>query len=128
MILAQWTYTKNEWKAFLRSSAGKNNIFKRIVHFLLSRMLKTAPIVKITPEVLWIGGDQRHFNNTTHRLKQISIREANAVNMMEITYESHNNGRVSSNEIQIPIPKGSLKEAIEVEEKLNKIRDANQQG
>jgi hypothetical protein len=128
MTLANWTYTKDEWKAFIRSSARKNNMFNRMVHFFMSKSVQSAPVVRITPERVWIGNNEQHFSSGKNQLKQISICESDSVNIMQIIYERHNSRGISSNEIRIPVPRGRLKEAIEVEEKLNAVKKTIQQG
>jgi hypothetical protein len=114
MTLVHWTYTKEEWKAFLRSSKKRNNVFYRVVHYLFSPTVKFAPQVSITPEKVWIGNDQQYFSSSKHELRQIDLRHEGFINILAITY-----GRGGSNhEIRIPVPKGKLREAIEVQDRL----------
>ena len=119
MILAQWTYTKEEWKAFLQSTRKGNSLFGGLLHFLLSKIRKTAPVVRITPEMIWIGNDQQYFSSGRHTLTTVTIAEAGSVNIMAIRYAIKDGRPGSGHEIKIPVPKGKLKEAIEVEKKLN---------
>lgn len=114
MTLARWTYTKEEWKAFLRSSKKKDNIFNYAMHLFLAKTMKSAPIVSITPERISIGNNHQHFNSAKHRLRQIDLRDEGVINVLAITYDR----KGSIYEIKIPVPKGKLKEAIEVQERL----------
>ncbi len=114
MTLARWTYTKEEWKAFLRSSKKKNNIFKYAIHFFLAKMMKSAPIVSITPERVSIGNEHQHFSSGKHTLRQIDLRDEGIINVLAIIYDR----KGSSYEIKIPVPKGKLREAMEVQEQL----------
>jgi len=118
MILAQWTYTKEEWTAFLLSTKKRNSLFAGLLHFLLPKSMKTAPVVRITPERIWIGKDQQYFNNERHTLTTVTIAEVGSVNIMAIRYAIKDGRADSCHEIRIPVPKGKLKEAIEVEKKL----------
>ena len=122
MILAHWTYTKEEWKAFTHSVRRKKSFFHRIVSFFLPINLKVIPEISITPGEVLIGKNNRHFSNAVNQLRQISIREEGSINIMEITYESFRNTVVELNEIRVPVPRGKLKEAFEVERKLNEVR------
>lgn len=114
MILVRWTYTKEEWKAFLLSSKKRSSRFFRVIHNLLSRHIKSTPEVSITLEKIWIGNDQQYFNSSKHELIQIDLRHEGFINILAFTY-----GRDGSNyEIRVPVPKGKLKEAIEVQDRL----------
>jgi len=46
------------------------------------------------------------------------IRDAGKLNVLEITYSIFNNGITKTDEILIPVPKGKLKEAIQVQESI----------
>jgi hypothetical protein len=114
MILVHWTYTAEEWKAFLQSSKKRSNIFHRLFHFLMAKSIKSAPSVRITPEKVWIGNDQQHFSSGKHELRQIDLKREGAVNILSIAYGL----KGGHHEIRIPVPKGKLREAIEVQEQI----------
>jgi len=128
MTLARWTYTKEEWKAFLRTTKKNNSIFAQFLHFFLPAKLKSAPVVTITPERVWIGNDQQYFSSERHVLTKIRVAEVEAVNILAITYEEKGGATVSAKEIRIPVPKGRLREAIEVEQKLMGVHPLIQPG
>jgi len=118
MTLVQWTYTKEEWRNFLKLSGKQKNIFFKIIHFFLAKTIRLAPIVQITVEKVWIGNEQQHFSSGRHELQKIDIRGEGVVNILAITY-----GREGAiHEIRVPVPKGKLREAIEVQERLNESR------
>lgn len=120
MILAHWTYTRDEWKAFTRWTHRKKSIF----HYLLHRMAiypQPTPEVQITPQKVCIGERHQHFSSDDHQLKSIHIREQDDMNIMEITYEWFYRKSPGYDEIRIPVPKGKLREAIAVQEKLARI-------
>lgn len=128
MILAHWTYTKEEWKAFIYSGSRKKNFLLRIFNFFLPVSLKVVPEIRITPEKILIGNNNRHFRNAANQLRQINIREEGSINIMEIRYESVQKSTIVLNEIRIPVPKGKLKEAFEVEKKINEAGNSTQRG
>lgn len=114
MTLVHWTYTKEEWVAFQRSSKKRKNIFYRVLRRLLTRPVRSVPEISITPEKVWIGNDQQYFNSSKHELRQIDLRHEGYVNILLITYGREGN----SHEIRIPVPKGKLREATEVQDRL----------
>lgn len=118
-ILAHWVYTREEWKAFMRWKKLQKSIFHFFIHRLIPRRKKRIPEITITSVKVWIDDAQESFNNGKHKLQRINIRDAGSINVMEISYDSYNKSSAVSNEIKIPVPKGRLKEAIQVQEKLS---------
>ncbi len=114
MILVHWTYTTEEWKIFLKSSKKRHNILYRFFHFFMTKSIRYAPSVRITPEKVWIGNEQQHFSSGKHELRQIDLRREGPVNILSIAYGL----KGSYHEIRIPVPKGKLREAIEVQEQI----------
>lgn len=114
MTLVHWTYTREEWNAFLRSSTKRKNLLHRFLLYLLACSVQSVPEVSITPEKVWIGNDQQYFNSSKHELRQIDLRHEGFINVLSITYGRGGN----SHEIRIPVPKGKLREAIEVQDRL----------
>ena len=78
------------------------------------RQVKSVPKVCITPEKVWIGNDQQYFNSSKHELRQIDLRHEGFINILAITYGKKGN----NHEIRIPVPKGKLREAVEVQDRL----------
>ena len=91
MLLAHWTYSKKEWKTFIRHTQRK----KRIWHYLLKPFYfffeKEVPEIRITSERVWIGNDQQHFNNKEFQVTTIDIRGEGDVNILAIGYERTDN-------------------------------------
>ncbi len=126
-VLVHWTYTRDEWRRFIRWKKQKKGFLYYIIHRLWHNIQLPVPEVKITPEQVWIGNEQRHFSNDQHQLRRIEIRNEGQINVMEITYRWSKRKTTGLGEIRIPVPRGKLKEAIEVEEKLNVRRGVNRQ-
>jgi hypothetical protein len=118
MILAHWTYSKQEWKAFLKAGKKQQGIIPYFMHLLFSVAARRIPEIKITPELVSIGNDQQYFSSGRHSITDIHIREEGLINIIEIGYECNNVISPKRREIKIPVPKGKLREAFEVEERL----------
>ncbi len=119
MILAHWTYTRDEWKAFIRWTKRKRSFVHYLLHLFFHSIGKHPPEVKITPGKVWMGEDYPHFSSDEHRLKRIDIREEGSINIMEITFEHNGGGKKQGlNEILFPVPKGKLREAIAIQETM----------
>ena len=114
LVLAHWTYTRDEWKAFQKWKVSRKGLLHYAFHWLKAR--KPAPEIRITPERIWTNDVHEPFHDGDRRFRAIQIHDAGTLNIMEISYE---NG-VDSNEIRIPIPKGKLREAIAVQEQLQR--------
>ena len=118
MILAHWKYSKQEWKAFMRSGKRQKGFVSYFLHWLFPFSRKKIPEIKITPELVSIGNEQQYFSSRRHSLTDIRIREEGVINIIEIGYEYANENSSKRREIIIPVPKGKLREAFEVEERL----------
>jgi hypothetical protein len=117
--LVHWTYTRDEWRRFIRRTNKKKGLLHYLLH-LFSPERKKIPEVKITPLRVSIGDNQHHFSSNEHEFKRIDIRDEGEMNVMNITYRWSKRKDPGLDEIRILVPKGKLKEAIEVETRLNK--------
>ncbi len=50
MTLVHWTYTKDEWKAFLRSTLKRKKTFYHLISLVLARRAKTVPRSVLLPK------------------------------------------------------------------------------
>ena len=114
MTLVNWTYTRDEWKAFNRLLTRNRNIFYRLLLAVMPASPKAVPTVSITPEKVWIGKSQEYFSSGRHELQHIDLRNEGSVNVLSIRYDRDG----IEHEIKIPVPKGKLREAIEVQDRL----------
>lgn len=115
MVLVHWTYTNHEWNTFLVKKLWRGE-WVIVLRNIFSMGKKHSPEVRITPERVFIGSRPTLISSGKHRIRKISIKEAGKINMMEIIYEVA--GKQKARHIQIPVPKGKLVEAFEVEERL----------
>jgi hypothetical protein len=97
------------------------------LHRLLPKRNTNTPSITITQGKVSINNIHEPFHDADRQLQRIHIRDAGKMNVMEFSYQRNDLPNAGPGEIQIPIPKGRLKEAIGVEEKLNEIRGTIQQ-
>ncbi|HUR67563.1 MAG TPA: hypothetical protein VMZ03_14515 [Chitinophagaceae bacterium] len=114
MQLTQWNYTQEEWRNFLHWKTRK----KGVIFFLLChlRPVRTAhvPEIRIADDRVWINNSHEPFQNSQRQFRDINIRETGKFNILEISYEQSN----KLGDIRVPIPRGKLREALEVQERL----------
>jgi hypothetical protein len=118
MTQTNWTYSREEWTAFLRCKKRKTGILSGLAHFLLMRLPGRIPVVKIMPGKITIGNSHHDLSTDRHRVRKIDLRNEGGINVMEISFGSPGDRRSMTGEIRVPIPKGKLKEAIQWQEKL----------
>jgi hypothetical protein len=117
-ILAHWHYTRLEWKCFIRYSMRSRGRLRYIRYYLFGPGCTVIPEITITGQKVWTGDAAVSFNDVNRYIKRICIHDSGKINILEITYAILENGNTHSGEIVIPIPKGKLKEAIQVQENL----------
>lgn len=111
MLLTRWNYSPEEWKRFLQWKTRKKGKF----WFWLRKLAPIrVPEVSILADRVAVNKVQEPFSGQHRRFREISIREAGSLNILEICYEQGNAVRG----INIPIPKGKLREAFEIRERL----------
>ncbi len=78
------------------------------------------PEVIITKEAVIVNGHLNRFRGNNLWLGKVAVNDAGSFNILEITYCWNTRKGQSFDEIRVPIPKGYLKEAIFLEERLMK--------
>ena len=126
--LVHWTYSREEWQTFMRWKKKSKGFFHYILHRLSPKLNRKTPNVTITSGKVSIDDKHEPFHDNDRQLQRINIRDAGKMNVMEISYQRNDLPNAGPKEIHIPVPKGRLKEAIGVEEKLNEIRNTNPRG
>ena len=107
MILARWTYSKDEWCSFLFRHHKKRTLLQAWAS--RARFLPKSPEVIFTRESLHIGGRKLDLV-ASQKIKEINLYEEGPVNVMRIVLEGE--------ELPIPIPRGKLREALELRKEL----------
>ena len=111
-ILAHWTYTHDEWKTFTGWAKRRRGLIRYLVHKLFTKSIVRIPQVIITSQQVWIGLNEHPFNSNGREIRKIDIREANNINILEITFDRWSGNEQIQEGIQIPVPKGKLKETV----------------
>ncbi len=107
MILARWTYSKEEWCSFLFRHQKKRTLLQAVAS--RARLLPKSPEVIFTRESLHIG-DRKLDLITSQKIREINLYEEGRVNVMRIVFDRE--------ELPIPIPRGRLREALELRKVL----------
>ena len=81
------------------------------------------PEIIITNEAVIVNGHVNRFYGNNLWLGKVTVNDAGKFNVLEITYCWNIRKGKAFNEIRVPIPKGSLKEAIFLQEKLMDKKD-----
>lgn len=115
MHLTRWSYTREEWRHFLRWKDRKKGLIFSVIRRLIPVKKQPIPEVRISADRVWINNEHLPFQSRNRQFREINIREAGHINILEISYEQGKNIRG----INVPIPKGKLREAFEVQERLN---------
>jgi hypothetical protein len=112
-----WNYTKEEWRDFLRWKTKKKGLWFLLLQHLRPVKTQHVPEIKISSHTVSVNNSHERFHNDQRRFKEIHIREAGNINIMEIRYVQAN----KIHGISLPIPKGKLREAFEVQERLDNV-------
>lgn len=114
MQLVRWSYTPEEWQRFLKWKNREKGLIFSWMHRLRAAGTSRVPEVRIMADRVWINDRHQPFQNSNRFIRDIRIREAGTVHVLEISYEQAN----EIADIRVPIPKGKLREAFEVRERL----------
>lgn len=114
MYLTRWKYTKEEWLNFLHWKTKEKGMLFFLFQKLKSVRTTATPEITISADRVWINNSHEPFQNSRRQFREIHIREAGNFNVLEIRYQQEN----CLKDIQVPIPKGKLKEAFEIQERI----------
>lgn len=119
--LVHWTYSHDEWENFMRWKKKKKGFFHYLFHWLFPKRNSKTPNIKITGDKVSIDDMHESFHDTERQLQRVNIHDAGKMNIMEIAYHWPDQKQKLPAEIRIPVPKGKLKEAIQVQERLSNM-------
>ncbi|HEY6502778.1 MAG TPA: hypothetical protein VIZ28_02270 [Chitinophagaceae bacterium] len=120
--LIHWNYSRDEWKRFMRWKKRREGVFRYTLYLLWPGKSSKTPDIIITKKEVRINDVHEVFHDGDHELRRISIREAGKMNVLEITYENLSSRLHNTNDIYILVPKGKLREAIELQERIREGR------
>ena len=116
--LVHWIYSGEEWKHFIRWKKMKKSVLHYILHRIWPAISAKSPDIIITNKQVSIDGIDQSFDGGDHELRLVNIRDAGKMNILEITYENINSKLTDLQDIYVLVPKGKLREAIELQEYL----------
>lgn len=117
-ILVHWTYSREEWKRFLKWKSRKKGLFHYMLYVIRPKRNAQIPYVVVTYNEVCTDDIYEAFHNSLRKLNRVSIHDAGKMNVMEITYEKETGRHTVPVNIYMPVPKGKLREAIELQENL----------
>jgi|SRR5215831_14137999 len=116
--LVLWTYSLDEWNNFLNWKKKKNGLFQYFLYRFFSRKIKRTPEITISETRVGVDNVQESFHDSRRRLRRVSIHDAGSMNVMKICYHAPDLPQKGPFEINILVPKGKLREAIQLQDKL----------
>ena len=114
MTLAKWNYTNEEWKIFRKWKTRRQGYLPYLLSYLGFPINRKAPEITISDNRVCFDDLHEPFQNSSRRFMEINILEAGLLNVLEISYVYGN--RTCG--IKVPIPRGKLREAFEVQDRL----------
>ena len=115
--IVNWIYTKEEWAHFETWDAKRKGILNYIWQLFFKKGLASS--ICLTKTSVQVGDKRKYFIGPVTELRRVNIYDKGLINILNITYE--NIAKNQMNEINIPIPKGKLKEAIDAQEILHEL-------
>jgi len=113
--IASWIYTKAEWEHFDTWKRRQKSLVNYIWQFF-SHKKEPVSSIQLTKTFVQIGDKRKYFTGPVTELRRVDIYDKGLINVMNITYENITKNQFK--EISIPIPRGKLKEAIDIQETL----------
>jgi hypothetical protein len=127
--LVHWYYSVSEWEEFKRKEkTGIGAIVYGLVTYFLRLCGVKPKNVEIPQTIIWSGnakinGRSIVFQGYGKWLRKVDIREAKSINILEIIFEKQTPKGIRFDEIRIPVPKGKMREALELQDCLTLRRD-----
>jgi len=75
IVLAHWTYNREEWKNFIRWDKMRRGALWYVVYYFSGKKETTIPQITITNKKIWIGNSVESFNDINKQIKRINIRD-----------------------------------------------------
>jgi hypothetical protein len=121
MYLARWNYSKEEWTNFMHWKMKRKGPLFFLFQWLRTNKTQDVPEIRIATDRVWINNTHEPFQNNQRRFREIHIRDTGSINVLEIKYVRLDSPGEKENrlcEIKVPIPRGKLREAFEIQERL----------
>ena len=118
--IVRWVYTREEWQHFERWNAKHKGFLHYMWHVIFFKD-RHVHSIEFNEQWIKVSDKQKYFNGPVTELRRVNIYDRGQINVLNITYENISNNQL--NEINIPIPRGKLKEAVDAHEKLMKNKN-----
>lgn len=128
-VLVHWYYSVEEWETFSRSERKKKYgkaiaaVYISIVYCFRTInyrwIMPNRPETVITNGTATINGKPTVFHGNGKWLRKVDIQEKNNLNVLAISYEWNTTKGTRYDELHIPVPKGKLREAMELVDSLD---------
>lgn len=118
-LLAHWVYTREEWRFFEHWRLKRKGIVLYWLSRIRGRPVLDLPEITVTGHKVWINDRVEIFADDTRKLRRVHLRETDVLHVLEIIYELTGQNTSHMRMIQIPVPRGKLREAIDVQECLS---------
>jgi hypothetical protein len=118
--IVKWTYSRKEWSYYQGWTKRKKGIFHYLFHCFQTMGNVQIPGITITKEAVITNTQYQPFADGHRELKQVHIRDEGRMNVLEIQYEVQTGTASKQTGIFILVPKGKLREAVELQDCLNR--------
>lgn len=118
-LLAHWVYTREEWRFFEHWQLRRKGFLAYLLSRIRGRRILDMPEITITGQRICINDHIEVFADETRKLRRVHLRETDVLHVLEIIYELMGQNASRMRMIQIPVPRGKLREAIDVQECLS---------
>jgi len=115
-VLVHWIYTPEEWKLFRRWERSRLGWLRYLVSRFHPASSSDMAEVTITRDQVAFNGKGELFAGASRKLRRVHLRESGNINILEIFYQFGTGG---TRVIRVPVPRGRLLQAIEVQECLS---------
>ncbi len=112
-----WCYESAEWNRFVKWELFKKGGLYLLTSFVRTFLPAEPKEVKISQDAVQIGVKSHTFHTKNRVFQTADIYDAGAMHILEICYKEKEIYGV----IRIPVPKGKLKDAIMLENRLRRV-------
>jgi hypothetical protein len=122
-ILVHWTYSLAEWRHFKEWERRRRGIVIYIIGLLIHHSANKIPYVVIGSDSVYANDARERFRDHNRHLAAINIIDVGKMNILEISFQVSNGQVMKMTEIRVPVPKGKLREAIELQDRLSSMKN-----
>lgn len=117
-VLVRWSYTREEWKRFARWDNWRRGFLGFVLKKISHPCRRHVQDITIAEGCVCFDQQVRLLKDDHMQVRRVDIAESGSMNTLEIIYETQTGSSKQIKEILIPVPRGKLREAVEVQERL----------